>query len=45
MELGPERAPRRDKFRYDLSNSAYASLGAQSPTSFHLATFDYRRTR
>ncbi|MBJ7310376.1 TonB-dependent receptor [Rugamonas sp. CCM 8940] len=32
-----------DKFRYDLSNSANASLGAQSPTSFHLATFDYRQ--
>jgi iron complex outermembrane receptor protein len=30
-------------FRYDLSNSANASLGAQSPTSFHLATFDYRQ--
>jgi iron complex outermembrane receptor protein len=30
-------------FRYDLSNSANASLGAQSPTSFHLASFDYRQ--
>ncbi|NVM75737.1 iron complex outermembrane receptor protein [Duganella sp. SG902] len=30
-------------FHYDLSNSANASLGAQSPTSFHLATFDYRQ--
>lgn len=30
-------------FRYDLSNSANASLGAQSPTSFHLATFDFRQ--
>ncbi|SFM57889.1 TonB-dependent receptor plug domain-containing protein [Rugamonas rubra] len=32
-----------DKFRYDLSNSANASLGAQSPTSFHLATFDFQQ--
>jgi iron complex outermembrane receptor protein len=32
-----------NRFRYDLSNSANASLGAQSPTSFHLATFDYRQ--
>ena len=30
-------------FHYDVSDSANASLGAQSPTSFHLATFDYRQ--
>ncbi|WP_332856201.1 TonB-dependent receptor plug domain-containing protein [Duganella sp. S19_KUP01_CR8] len=30
-------------FRYDLSNSANASLGAQSPTHFHLASFDFRQ--
>jgi iron complex outermembrane receptor protein len=30
-------------FRYDLTNSLNASLGAQSPTSFHLASFDYRQ--
>lgn len=30
-------------FRYDLSNSLNASLGAQSPTSFHLASFDFRQ--
>ncbi|MRW93840.1 TonB-dependent receptor [Duganella sp. FT80W] len=30
-------------FRYDVSNSLNASLGAASPTSFHLATFDYRQ--
>jgi len=30
-------------FRYDLSNSLNASLGADSPTSFHLASFDYRQ--
>jgi iron complex outermembrane receptor protein len=32
-------------FRYDLSNSANASLGAQSPTSFHLATSTIARMR
>ncbi|MES2262819.1 MAG: TonB-dependent receptor [Pseudomonadota bacterium] len=32
-----------DKFRYDLSNSVNASLGAASPTAFHLATFDYQQ--
>lgn len=32
-----------DKFRYDLANSVNASLGAQSPTSFHLASFDFRQ--
>ncbi|MBV6321572.1 TonB-dependent receptor plug domain-containing protein [Duganella violaceipulchra] len=30
-------------FRYDLDHSANASLGAQSPTSFHLAGFDFRQ--
>jgi iron complex outermembrane receptor protein len=30
-------------FHYDVNNSLNASLGAQSPTSFHLATFDYRQ--
>jgi iron complex outermembrane receptor protein len=30
-------------FNYDVNNSLNASLGAQSPTSFHLATFDYRQ--
>lgn len=30
-------------FRYDLVNSVNASLGAQSPTSFHLASFDFRQ--
>ncbi|RFP13972.1 TonB-dependent receptor [Duganella sp. BJB488] len=30
-------------FRYDLDHSANASLGAQSPTSFHLADFDFRQ--
>ncbi len=30
-----------NKFRYDLANSANASLGAASPTSFHLSTFDF----
>ncbi|MYM28688.1 TonB-dependent receptor [Duganella sp. CY15W] len=30
-------------FHYNVSDSANASLGAQSPTSFHLATFDYRQ--
>lgn len=30
-------------FHYGVSDSANASLGAQSPTSFHLATFDYRQ--
>jgi iron complex outermembrane receptor protein len=30
-------------FHYDLDNSLNASLGAQSPTSFHLATFDFRQ--
>ncbi|MET0265912.1 MAG: TonB-dependent receptor [Duganella sp.] len=30
-----------NKFRYGLANSANASLGAASPTSFHLATFDF----
>jgi iron complex outermembrane receptor protein len=30
-------------FNYDVTNSLNASLGAQSPTSFHLATFDYRQ--
>jgi len=32
-----------NKFDYDVSNSLNASLGAQSPTSFHLASFDYRQ--
>lgn len=32
-----------DLFRYDVSNTVNASLGAQSPTSFHLATFDSRQ--
>lgn len=32
-----------DLFRYDVSNTVNASLGAQSPTSFHLATFDARQ--
>nr|WP_315252003.1 TonB-dependent receptor [uncultured Duganella sp.] len=32
-----------NKFDYDVSNSLNASLGAQSPTSFHLAAFDYRQ--
>ncbi|WP_229261117.1 TonB-dependent receptor plug domain-containing protein [Duganella levis] len=30
-------------FNYDVNNSLNASLGAQSPSSFHLATFDYRQ--
>ncbi len=30
-------------FRYDLDHSANASLGALSPTSFHLASFDFRQ--
>ena len=30
-------------FRYDVSHTVNASLGAQSPTSFHLASFDYRQ--
>lgn len=30
-------------FHYDLSNSVNASLGARSPTSFHLASFDFRQ--
>jgi iron complex outermembrane recepter protein len=29
-----------NRFRYDLANSVNASLGAASPTRFHLATFD-----
>jgi iron complex outermembrane receptor protein len=32
-----------DKFEYDVANSANASLGAQSPTSFHLAGFDFKQ--
>lgn len=32
-----------NQFDYDVSNSLNASLGAQSPTSFHLASFDYRQ--
>ncbi len=31
-------------FKYDLSNSVNASLGLKSPTSFHLATFDFRQS-
>ena len=30
-----------NKFRYDLANSVNASMGRASPTSFHLATFDF----
>jgi iron complex outermembrane receptor protein len=30
-------------FRYDVSNTVNASLGDASPTSFHLATFDFRQ--
>lgn len=30
-----------NKFEYDLANSVNASLGAASPTRFHLATFDF----
>lgn len=30
-----------NEFRYDLSHSVNASLGAASPTRFHLATFDF----
>ncbi|HWW68551.1 MAG TPA: TonB-dependent receptor, partial [Duganella sp.] len=32
-----------NKFDYDLSNSVNASLGGASPTSFHLATFDFKQ--
>jgi iron complex outermembrane receptor protein len=32
-----------NQFDYDVSNSLNASLGASSPTSFHLASFDYRQ--
>ncbi len=32
-----------NKFEYDLSNSVNASLGDASPTSFHLATFDFKQ--
>jgi iron complex outermembrane receptor protein len=32
-----------NKFDYDLSNSVNASLGDASPTSFHLATFDFKQ--
>lgn len=32
-----------NKFEYDLSNSVNASLGDTSPTSFHLATFDFKQ--
>ncbi len=31
-------------FKYDLSNSVNASLGTNSPTSFHLASFDFRQS-
>jgi len=30
-----------NEFDYDLANSVNASLGAASPTRFHLSTFDY----
>ena len=30
-----------NEFHYDLANSVNASLGAASPTRFHLSTFDY----
>ena len=32
-----------NRFRYDVDNSANASLGAASPTNFHLATFDFNQ--
>ncbi|MBB5608989.1 MULTISPECIES: TonB-dependent siderophore receptor [unclassified Janthinobacterium] len=32
-----------DRFDYGVSNSVNASLGAASPTSFHLASFDFRQ--
>jgi iron complex outermembrane receptor protein len=32
-----------NKFDYDLANSVNASLGAASPTSFHLASFDFKQ--
>ena len=32
-----------NKFEYDLSHSVNASLGDASPTSFHLATFDFKQ--
>jgi len=32
-----------DRFDYGVSHSVNASLGAASPTSFHLASFDFRQ--
>lgn len=32
-----------NEFHYDLANSVNASLGAASPTRFHLSTFDYEQ--
>ncbi|KAB8037441.1 TonB-dependent receptor [Janthinobacterium aquaticum] len=32
-----------DRFDYGVSDSVNASLGAASPTSFHLASFDFRQ--